>query len=120
MKKHRLPVEDQLLFLVADVNNKLNTNAVMLHDGIRKLGYVVATQAPEIRALLDKLSLEMGQDFVIVVSFNFPAMTGGYDPKTFEQSSSINVSGVGMVYERLARKYAQEAEKIGSRSTFNN
>lgn len=96
------PVEDQLLFLVQDVHNKFDKNAVMLHDGSRKLGHVVQAEAIAIRALLDRVGSERGQDQVIIVTL--PKIL---NKDAFKWSSSFNVKGIGMVYERIARKHAQ-------------
>lgn len=94
----RRPAEEQLLFLVADVRNKLNSDAVMLHDGVKKLGNVVASQAPAIRKLLDDAAVEHGQDQVIVMYLG--------DLGDQHNWSSLTLQGIGMIYERIARKYA--------------
>jgi hypothetical protein len=98
--------EDQLLFLVPDVHNKHDENAVMLHDGVRKLGHVAAREAYEIRKYLEKEAVEQSQDQVIVVSIR-PIN----DPGAFKWSTSVNVTGIGIVYERIARKYAQAVNR---------
>jgi hypothetical protein len=90
---------DQCLFLVPDINNKFDKNAVMLHNGVSKLGHVVLAEAIEIRKILADQVLKFGQDVVLVVSI--PPMT-----ENFRWSSSLSVRVVGVVYERFARKYA--------------
>lgn len=96
------PVKDQCLFLVPDVGNKFDSNAVMLHDGKVKLGYVAAGEAAKVKAILTQLAAEHGQDQVIVVTV--PRVKNEGD---FSWSTSINVKAVGYVYERVARKHAQ-------------
>lgn len=105
---HR-PAEDQLLFLVADVHNKFDKNAVMLHDGVKKLGNVVAAQAPAIRKLLDDAAIEHGQDQVIVMYLG----ELGNQPNW----SSLTLQGIGMVYERVARKHAALAPHNAQKRT---
>lgn len=97
--KRKRPLH-QGLFLVHDVNNRFDVNAVMLHDGVRKLGYVQAAQAATVRALLKAEGERAGQDVVIVVSMPPQSDSAAW-------STSFNVKGVGMVYERIARKYGQ-------------
>lgn len=97
------PVHDQRLFLVPDINNPFDKNAVMLHDGKVKLGYVAATEAAKVKAIIDDLSKAGGQDHVIVVK-HAPVKREG----DFSWSTSISVTAVGHVYERIARKLAQE------------
>ena len=98
----KLAARDQCLFLVPDVSNKFDANAVMLHDGKVKLGYVAAGEALGVKKILDKLTKERGQDQVIVVTVP-PVKREG----DFAWSTSITVKGVGFVYERVARKHAQ-------------
>lgn len=93
---------DQVLFLVADINNKFDQNAVMLHNGKVKLGYVAAAEAAKVKKILLDLTKERGQDQVIVVTL--PPVKNEGD---FSWSSSVTVKGVGFVYERIARKHAQ-------------
>lgn len=70
----------------------------MLHDGVKKLGNVVAAQAPAIRKLLNDAAIEHGQDQVIVMYLG--------DVGDQLNWSSLTLQGVGMIYERVARKYA--------------
>jgi hypothetical protein len=91
---------DQGLFLVADIYNKFDTNAVMLHNGVSKLGSVNAQAAPAIRKIIDDETAKRGQDVVLVVSV--PPL-----PASTHWSSSLTVAVVGVVYERIARKFAQ-------------
>lgn len=96
------PERDQRLFLVPDLGNKFDENAVMLHNGKVKLGYVAAGEAVKVKQVLTDLTKERGQDQVIVVTLP-PVKREG----DFSWSSSITVKGVGFVYERIARKHAQ-------------
>ena len=97
--------ENQCLFLVPDVNNKFDKSAVMLHDGVQKLGHIAATECIEVKKFLEKESLERGQDAVLVVYV--PPIKSD----NFNWSTSFNVKVVGIVYERAARKYAQSILK---------
>jgi hypothetical protein len=97
------PAKDQCLFLVADVNNKFDANAVMLHNGKVKLGYVAAAEAARVKAVLDDLSKASGQDHVLVVKHAEVRRPGD-----FSWCTATNVTAVGHVYERIARKFAQK------------
>jgi hypothetical protein len=97
---------DQLLFLVQDVNNPFDKDAVMLHDGVKKLGHVAAPEASAIKKFLDEIGIERNQNHVIVVSMQPIA-----SKDAFKWSTSFNVQGIGMIYERIARKYAQTINK---------
>lgn len=92
--------KDQCLFLVPDVNNKFDQDAVMLHDGVHKLGHIAAHECAAVRKFLDKEALDQGQDAVLVVTV--PPITND----SFNWSTSFNVKVVGIVYERIARKFA--------------
>lgn len=96
--------EDQCLFLVADVNNKFDKNAVMLHNGVQKLGHISASECGVVKRFLSDEALERGQDVVLVVSM-LPAND------TFHWNSSFTVKVVGLVNERVARKYAATISK---------
>ena len=101
----RQPIGEQQLYLLAD-SNPLDHEAVMLHDGVNKLGRVVAKEARVIREYLDNASLDRGQDQVIVVSLAPLVPPQGVSPSTV-WASSICVAGIGLVYERVARKHAE-------------
>jgi hypothetical protein len=105
IESSRRAPEDQCLFLVPDVGNKFDANAVMLHDGVQKLGHVAAGECAAVKKFLDAESLEQGQDVVLVV--HVPPIKSD----NFNWSTSFNVKVVGMVYERVARKYAQSINK---------
>lgn len=92
--------KDQCLFLVPDVNNKFDKDAVMLHDGVQKLGHVAAAECGAVRRYLEKEALARGQDAVLVVYV--PPIKSD----NFQWSTSFNVKAVGIVYERIARKFA--------------
>lgn len=98
------PTLQQRLFLVPDVGNKFDSNAVMIHDGVRKLGHVAAGEAAFIRKWIDEKSVDLGYDVVIVVSL-------GSGISRIEWASSLTVAAVGFCYERLARKYGQASDK---------
>lgn len=100
----------QCLFLVADVNNPKDENAVMLHDGVRKLGYVAATQAPAVKAILEGWKRESGNDEVAVVTFGEYVSTTA-TPRYFQQLGNIKMRGVYRVNERFARKFATKQLK---------
>jgi hypothetical protein len=87
------------------VNNKFDKDAVMLHNGLNKLGYVAANQAPEVRKYLNEEAVTRGQDAVLVVSI------GLIETDLGTWSSSFTVKAVGIVYERIARKYAADLLK---------
>lgn len=91
---------EQCLFLVSDVGNKFDSHAVMLHNGRQKLGHVSSAECSEIRKFLDEESKKQGRDVVLIVHVN-PLHRDG-----FYWQSSFNVSAVGIVYERYARKYS--------------
>lgn len=91
------------MFLVPDVGNRFDKNAVMLHDGRAKLGYVAAKEVLEVKRVLDELSSTVGQDQVLVIEIQPIA-----NERDFSWSSSFNVKVIGAVYERIARKCAQE------------
>jgi hypothetical protein len=97
--------EDQCLFLVPDVNNKFDKDAVMLHDGVAKLGHIAAGECAEVKRFLEKERLTRGQDAVLVV--HVPPIKSD----SFNWSTSFNVKVVGIVYERIARKFAQSILK---------
>lgn len=94
--------KDQRLFLVRDVHNKFDENAVMLHNGQKKLGYVSAVEAKAIRKILDELTVQEGLDQVLVVKMSAVRNEGD-----FSWVSSFTVFPIGHVYERIARKFAQ-------------
>jgi hypothetical protein len=96
-----LPASEQLLFLVAEANNR---QAVMLHDGVRKLGNVAPHEAQAVRKLLDDAAVEHGQDQVIVMKLiSLDDVTAW---------TSLTMTGIGMVNERVARKHARNSHKL--------
>lgn len=96
----RRPLTDQCLFLVPDVHNKFDKNAVMLHNGSNKLAYVAAQEAIEVRKVLQEEADARGHDVVLVVTTT-PIKEDG----AFKWATSFNVKVIGVVYERVARKY---------------
>ncbi len=95
--------EERFLFLVPDTANKVDVNAVQIHDGKNKLGYVSAAEAPKVRALFSRWKAADGYDSVIVCDI------GWMSDFAYEQMRKRNVTqvtGIYRVHERLARKYA--------------
>lgn len=105
IKASRRDAADQCLFLVADVSNKYDKDAVMLHNGVQKLGHIAANECGAVRRFLEKESLDRGQDAVLVVHVS-PNLSDN-----FAWSTSFNVKVVGIVYERFARKFAATINK---------
>lgn len=91
---------DQCLFLVADVHNQYDKAAVMLHNGVQKLGHVAASECDAVRRYLTRESEAHGQDVVLVV--HVPAIKDD----SFLWDTSFKVKAVGVVHERVARKFA--------------
>jgi len=102
----RRDVFDQHLYLVADVTNKHDCNAVMLHNGKQKLGSVNALQATALRKVFAKWRAEPDSpgDEVIVCRVD----RIDYTAEDFKFVGSIVVHGKHRVSERLARKYADK------------
>jgi hypothetical protein len=103
-------VFDQCLYLVAEKDNKYDTNAVMLHNGKMKLGSVEKNDAAKVKRLLAKWLDENGgdrNDDVVVVRCSYI----GTDPSTFAFAGSVQVRGMYRVNERLARKFSNQHRK---------
>lgn len=101
-------VDDQLLFLVAEVDNNHDINAVMLHNGKQKLGSVTATEAPRLKQMLQKWrDSNDGKDDVVVCRMWRIDHSLDY----FKNMGSISVRGVHRVNERLARKFSDFSRK---------
>jgi len=99
--------EERFLFLVPEVNNGTDVNAVMLHDGKKKLGSVAAGEAPVLKGLFESWKAERGHDEVVVLTFrNQPNVDSQYMIDNFKRLGSIKVRGLYRVNERLARKFA--------------
>ena len=104
----RQPVKShRRLFLVPEVDNKHDVNAVMLSNGCRKIASVAAAEAPKLKALFEKWRCEKGYDEVIVVDFVYtPSVETQWEVNNFKRLGSIKVKGLYRVHERLARKFA--------------
>lgn len=96
---------DQCLFLVPDIYNTHDSNAIMLHDGRRKLGHVARGEAAFIKRFLEKEAAAEGNDQVLVVSVS------SILDKSFMWTSSFTVRIAGIVHERIARKHARKLLK---------
>ena len=97
--------EDKRLFLVPEVNNRYDTNAIMLHNGKQKLGSVSAEDAARLRPLFDA-----NKDQVLVCNMD---SFSGYDKSQFSRLASIKVYPKQWADERPARKYADLLSKKG-------
>jgi hypothetical protein len=99
-------VFDQFLFLVPEVDNVHDINAVMLHNGHKKLGSVEARSAAAIKRLMvewQNASDSRSED--IVVCRIEPTYRSSLED--FKYRGSITVRGMYRVNERLARKFAK-------------
>jgi hypothetical protein len=94
---------ERFLFLIPDVANKHDANAVMIHDGKRKLGYVAASEAPRVRALFDRWRAEDGFDSVVVCDIGWMS---DHSYAHLKRTNTAEVTGLARVHERAARKYA--------------
>lgn len=92
----------QHLYLVAEVDNNHDINAVMLHNGKQKLGSVTSIQAAAIKQLLQGMRDKAGNDQVVVcfVDRIYESV------EDFAYRGSITIHGKYSVNERLARKFA--------------
>ena len=101
-------IYDQHLYLVAEVDNDNDINAVMLHNGKRKLGNVAANEAPALKRILTSWKSGPKGDDVVVCSIDRISINERQD---FPFRGSIVVHGKHRVNERLARKYADKFRK---------
>lgn len=90
----------QRLFLVQEVNNEHDQNAIMLHDGERKIASVTADQARAIKKIL------LNTNDVIVCNIGYISSKA-----EFKKMLSYTVKGMYIVNERLARKFADQEIK---------
>lgn len=104
-KALKLRSYQQCVYLVPEVDNKYDSNAVMLHNGKQKLGSVSATEAPAIKRLLESY----GKNNVLICSY-----ATGWDMnfESFKRLGSISVWSTEIVNERLARKFAAQTRVI--------
>jgi len=100
--------EEPYMFILPEVNNTTDPNAVMLSNGRRKIGSVAAGEAGKLRRIFAEWRHEMDFDEVLVVDFvRTPIVHTAYDCDNFKHVASIKVRGIYRVHERLARKFAQ-------------
>jgi hypothetical protein len=97
----------QCLYLVPEVGNQYDKNAVMLHDGKRKLGYVSREFASTIRPVLEQWKRQnednqTGDDVVVCTLVN-----SGWN----SHESTTFVTGIFRVNERVARKFSDTHRK---------
>lgn len=95
------------LYLVPEPNNAHDKNAIALHDGKVRVGYVQASEAPHIAEML------RGSEDVYCV---YVSQIGhpGYD---YSEPSFLRVTAFCRVDERLARKYTCEPSSKTTPST---
>jgi len=108
IRSARQPVKShRLMFLVPEVDNKQDVNAVMLSNGRQKIASIAAAEAPMLKALFERWRREKGYDEVIVVDFVCtPSVETQWEVNSFKRLGSIKVKGLYRVHERLARKFA--------------
>lgn len=98
---------ERFMFIVPEVNNTTDSNAIMLSDGRKKIGSVAASEAAVLRRVFEKWRAERGYDEVVVVQFKYPpSVDTAYDVENFKRLGSFGVKGIYRVHERLARKFA--------------
>ena len=95
----------QRLFLVRDVNNQYDKNAVALHNGATRLGHITRDQAGAVAKVLDEMAKDLGSDAVIVVQ-----TMGTID----NWVTSVRLKPIAYSPERPARKFAQDELKKGA------
>lgn len=96
-------IKDQCLYLVPELDNDADINAIMLRNGKQKLGSVSASQAPYLKKLFQNWQNDnSGSNDVIVCEMRI--FDHGLD--FFRRTGSISVKGVYRVNERLARKFS--------------
>lgn len=95
----------QRLFLVRDVGNPYDKNAVALHNGAIRLGHVVRGQAATVAKVLDEMAKELGGDAVIVVQ-TMCAIDNW--------ATLVRVKPIAYSPERPARKFARDELKKGA------
>lgn len=90
-----------------------DTNAVMLHNGVRKLGSLNREQAPLVRGLLESWHRGGNDEDVIVVEAD---ELNAQEIEDMRLSGSIRVIAINRVQERLARKFAKEVQDEGAKA----
>jgi hypothetical protein len=96
------PTFNQRLFLLPDLKNTHDANAMMLHNGDKILGYVSAKEAGALKIILDDMHYANGGKQHVVVC-------------TFDDSMNIHLPRKlqenGMYYIRLQPLYISEERK---------
>jgi len=100
---------EQCLYLVPEVDNNHDINAVMLHNGKNKLGSVSASEAPALRQLFKMLRNRDGFDSVLICKMQI-FIPGPL--RLFKEVGSFVVTSNEIVNERLARKFAAKTRKM--------
>lgn len=108
IKSAKLPTgSERFMFIVPEVGNAKDVNAVMLSNGKRKVASIAAEEAAVLRKLFEGWREETGYDEVIVVDFaRQPRVNTTFEVEHFKRLGSIKVKGLYRVHERLARKFA--------------
>lgn len=102
--------EEKMLFILPEVNNRVDSNAIMLSNGKQKLGSVAAIEAAKLRGMFDRWKREKGYDEVVVATFKYtPFLNTATEIADFRRRGSIVLTGVLRVHERLARKFAKQS-----------
>lgn len=95
------------MFIVPEVGNSKDVNAIMLSNGKQKLASIAASEAPALKALFEAWRSARGYDEVIVVDFvSQPMVNTTWEADNFKRLGSFKVKGTHRVHERLARKFA--------------
>lgn len=105
VKAHKSP-KKLPLFLLPQVGNPHDKNAIMLSDGSKKLASVLATEAESIKNTFGKWTHESGVPEVMVVEFakDYSDVIKHGD---FPRQGVLHLRCVGRVNERIARKYIE-------------
>ena len=101
--------EEKCLYLVPEINNQHDSNAVMLHNGKMKLGNVAVELAPQVRSMLTAWAKESGSEDVVACTLQ--EVQWNVDLLTFKQQAAHNVQGRYRVNERMARKFSDKFRK---------
>lgn len=97
----------QRLFLVRDINNPYDKEAVALHTGTKKLGHLAAAVANGkngVFSILKQLSDELGSEAIIAVELK----------KYNTWDTFAYVKPIAYAPERPARKFAEALEQKGA------
>jgi hypothetical protein len=96
-----------LLYLVPEPSNKYSKNALMIHTGIHKLGYVSENDARIVKAFFDFLMSKKNTDEVYVATVRC------FTPiNKIRYSSALKFDITGVINERSARYAAKRLKKL--------